>query len=65
MRELITLWVAEFLVLGFIAATMFCAILTLGKLYDERKTKIGRMLVTLIGIFVFAFLLYLIYIFTT
>ena len=65
MKELIALWIAEFMILGFIATTMFCAILSLGKLYDERKTKTGRVFVTLIGIFVFAFLLYLVYVFTT
>lgn len=65
MKDLIALWVAEFLILSFIAATMFCAILSLGKLYDERKTKAGRVLITLVGIFIFAFLLYLVYVFTT
>ena len=65
MKDLIALWIAEFLILGFIALTILCAILSLGKLYEERKTKAGRALVTLTGIFVFAFLLYLIYVFTT
>lgn len=65
MKKLIVLWIAEFIILGFIASTMLCAVLSLGKLYEERKTKAGRIFVTLMGIFIFAFLLYLVYIFIT